>query len=204
MHDLTKAAPVVLEHGALAQFFAAITPYDEQGLRVIHALAPDFLTPLSKGLAYLGGAPVLTVICMILLAILWKKCSKNTLLFTFYALIGSIALNWTVKSFFHRVRPELWHHATAVYGTSFPSGHSQYAAALGATIYILARHTRWAYGALRFAILWTLGLGLSRLVLAVHYPSDVMGGWILGWVWVWFCAWCLGLLTKARPSMRPT
>ena len=67
---------------------------------------------------------------------------------------------------------------------SFPSGHSMAAAALGAALAFLLWPTRWRWAGLAVGLVWALSMGWSRMYSGVHYPSDVIAGWVgsLGWV----------------------
>ncbi|MBX3486102.1 phosphatase PAP2 family protein [Phenylobacterium sp.] len=104
---------------------------------------------------------------------------------------GAVMLAWasseTTKALYARPRPDLVPHEVAVYSGSFPSGHSTLSAACYLTLAMLVasletrRRTKaLAYG-LAGAIL--LGVGFSRVYLGVHFPSDVLAGWVLGATW---------------------
>ena len=93
-------------------------------------------------------------------------------------------LNVCAKLFFSRQRPQLWETIVTEKSFSFPSGHSIGSMSFAAALTLLAWPTRWrwpvAIGALSFAIT----IGLTRLYLGVHYPSDVAAGWCAALVWV--------------------
>ncbi len=95
-------------------------------------------------------------------------------------------LNVLFKLFFARVRPALFEQLTPAPGFAFPSGHAMGSAAFFLALYLLAREfvPRWRWLAAVLGVLLTLGIGLSRLVLQVHYPSDVLAGWVLSAAWV--------------------
>lgn len=99
---------------------------------------------------------------------------------------GAMLLNLLFKLLFARVRPALFGQLTLAPGFSFPSGHAMGSAAFSLTVYLLVRefapHRRALAAAL--GVLLTLAVGLSRLVLQVHYPSDVLAGWALSAAWV--------------------
>ena len=106
-------------------------------------------------------------------------------------LAGAVLLSWmsseTTKLLYGRERPDLVPHGAYVYSGSFPSGHSTMAAATFLTLAILIaslepkRRTKaLVYG---LALLVLVTVGLSRVYLGVHWPSDVLAGWTLGAVW---------------------
>lgn len=95
------------------------------------------------------------------------------------------ALSEMQKYVIARGRPELEPHLVVVKTSSFPSGH-----ATSSMIFYLAlalaltRGSRWRSAAVTGAILLSLAIGLSRVMLGVHWPSDVVGGWAFGLLWV--------------------
>lgn len=109
------------------------------------------------------------------------------------ALIGR-GLSEAQKYWIARVRPDLEPHLVIVKTSSFPSGH-----ATSSMIFYLAlalaltAHTRWNRLAAAVAILLSLLIGTSRVMLGVHWPSDVIGGWAFGMLWV---------LLTLRPAER--
>lgn len=93
-----------------------------------------------------------------------------------------------------RVRPSLEPHLVVVKSNSFPSGHAASSMIFYLTIAVaLAGPTRWRFAAAGAAISFSLAIGTSRVVLGVHWPSDVIGGWAFGLLWV---------LLALRPAER--
>ncbi|GHF63819.1 undecaprenyl-diphosphatase [Deinococcus metalli] len=91
-------------------------------------------------------------------------------------LAAQLALNAAV----HRPRPTLYPHLVAAPGLSYPSGHAALAAALGTLAAAVAWRTRWRWPTVILAAAYALAMGAARVLLAVHNPSDVLGGWLLG------------------------
>jgi undecaprenyl-diphosphatase len=84
-----------------------------------------------------------------------------------------------------RVRPDAEPHLVTVKTSSFPSGHATSSMIFFLTLaLVLAAGTRWRCPAVTGAILLSLAIGTSRVMLGVHWPSDVIGGWAFGMVWV--------------------
>ena len=115
----------------------------------------------------------------------------RTATFVFIATIGGWFLNETLKEVFQRARPAIVPHLQNVMTLSFPSGHAMNSAAvyltLGALTMRLAdrRVTRWY--CMAAAMLLTFLVGASRIFLGVHYPTDVLAGWLLGMTWALAC-----------------
>ena len=98
------------------------------------------------------------------------------------------------KTWVARVRPDLEPHLVVVKTQSFPSGHATSSMILYLTVALaLTAGTRWQRPAAAGAILLSLLIGTSRVMLGVHWPSDVVGGWAFGMLWV---------LVALRPAER--
>ncbi|GAB3354974.1 phosphatase PAP2 family protein [Lysobacter tyrosinilyticus] len=108
-------------------------------------------------------------------------------LFAFVALGGSIWLNGVLKDAFARPRPDLWEPMLHYPGYSFPSGHAMATMTLTWVLGLLAWRTRWRWPVLAFMSVFTALVGVSRLYMGVHYPSDVLAGWAVGAVWPAAC-----------------
>ena len=125
---------------------------------------------------------VIPVDIMLSLALLagrrWREAA-----FAIVAFTGSALLNIATKAFFQPERPALWESIAPETTFSFPSGHAMGSMTLAAVVVLLAWRTRWRWPALAIASAFAGLVGLSRLYLGVHYPSDVLGGWAAGLAW---------------------
>lgn len=139
-----------------------------------------FFVLVSK-LGYQWGVIPLDVLVVALLA--WQRHWRNAL-FAATAFVGSAVLNLGSKQLFQRERPSLWESIAPESTFSFPSGHAMGSMTLAATVVFLAWPTRWRWPALLGAALFVPLVGLSRVHLGVHYPSDILGGWCAALVWV--------------------
>lgn len=139
-----------------------------------------FFVGVSK-LGYQWGLiPADTLIVLALVGLRrWREAT-----FAFVAFVGSALLNIGAKQFFQRERPGLWESIAPESTFSFPSGHAMGSMTLAAVVVALAWRTRWRWPVTAAAAAFVLLVGISRIYLGVHYPSDILAGWCaaLGWV----------------------
>jgi membrane-associated phospholipid phosphatase len=98
--------------------------------------------------------------------------------------LGSLALNLAAKAYFARTRPDLWLSLAPETTYSFPSGHAMGSATLAVALALLAWHTPWRWPVAAAGALFVVLVGLSRVYLGVHYPSDILAGWMAATAWV--------------------
>lgn len=96
---------------------------------------------------------------------------------------GALAANLILKVIFARTRPSIFNPLVRETSYSFPSGHAMISAAFVCVVMLLLWHTRYRWAAVIGGFAVTLLIGLSRIYLGVHYPSDVLAGWCVGLVW---------------------
>ena len=115
-------------------------------------------------------------------------------------------LSNALKLVFERPRPDIVAHAARVFTTSFPSGHATLSAitylTLGALLAGLHESLRFKIYFLGLAILLTIAVGISRIYLGVHYPTDVLAGWCIGAAWAAFC-WSIFNWLQNRGRIEP-
>ena len=111
--------------------------------------------------------------------------------FVLAAVSGGLILSCLLKAYFDRPRPEIVPHLSSVYTSSFPSGHSLMSAivylTLGALTAQMVASRRLKFYFLGAALLLTGLVGISRIYMGVHYPTDVLAGWTAGLVWANVC-----------------
>jgi membrane-associated phospholipid phosphatase len=100
------------------------------------------------------------------------------------AITGSAVLDIAAKNYFARVRPDLWLSLTPETTYSFPSGHAMGSATLGMALIALCWPTRWRWPVTLASLVFVLLVGVSRVYLGVHYPSDILAGWSAAVAWV--------------------
>ena len=139
----------------------------------------DKLTPIVKVITHIGGAKIVFVLTV--LAIILIKGLKNKL-FLLTGIVGTAGLNVVLKHIVQRERPNI-NRLIPEKGYSFPSGHSMMSMAFyGMLIFLIFKYVK------NTALKWTLiviltillsTIGITRVYLGVHYPSDVIGGFVV-------------------------
>ena len=159
-------------------------PWDEPILRWAHRHATPGLDRAAVLLSHLGywwGAVPLGVgVLVLLLAIRhWRRAR-----FFATAVGGATLLDVLAKLAFHRVRPALWKSLAPETSYSFPSGHAMGTMALAAALVVVTWPTRARWWVVAAGSVLVLLVGLSRVYLGVHYPSDILAGWAASLAWV--------------------
>jgi membrane-associated phospholipid phosphatase len=175
--------------------------WDEPILLAIHSTVQPRLdspaTVLTELGVYWGVFPAALVVAMMLLATQQWQALTYLLMTT----SGSILLNRIFKLGLHRSRPHLWETDYSVTaGFAFPSGHAMSSITLMLILVILSWQTRWRWWILMIGSGVVLGVSWSRLYLGVHYPSDIVAGWMLAIAWAFITRWLVGKLYAIKSA----
>jgi undecaprenyl-diphosphatase len=140
---------------------------------------------------------------------LWHTEHKHSAILLLAAVAGNILLNGVLKLAFHRARPTVFEWQTTAVSSSFPSGHAMSATVCYGTVAYLVsrlqRHRASRVVTLTGAVVLILLICATRLYLGVHYPSDVVGGIVVGLAWSGFCmALFEASLVLARRRVSPS
>jgi undecaprenyl-diphosphatase len=163
-------------------------PFDEPVLLFAHDMARagfDRFFLLASDLGYTG---VIVADTVLVLALVLRRRLRASL-FAAVATVGSMLLNVAAKHVFARVRPALWDSIAPETTFSFPSGHAMGSITLAWVAVLLwwqlegDRWRAWRWPVAALALAFTLAVGLSRIYLGVHYPSDILAGWTAATVW---------------------
>lgn len=168
--------------------------WDVPILLAIHSTSQPLLdtiaTFLTKLGVFWGVFPVAIVVGFTLL--IQRRLHSLTYFLT--TLIGSIVINRTTKVLLHRARPHLWQSPAPEFDYGFPSGHAMSSMTLVAALVILTWNTRWRWWTLILGGLFVVAIGWTRLYLGVHYPSDILAGWMVS------IAWSIGVSFLIKPN----
>lgn len=150
-------------------------------------LGPVWFEEFVRDVTALGSTGVLTLFTLSFLGYLLLRKQARAALFVTGAIVSGTILNSLLKFGFSRPRPELVAHHTEVMTSSFPSGHAMMSAVTYLVLGEMMAQTQSSFRIktyfLGLAILLTLLIGLSRVYLGVHWPSDVLAGWTIGAAW---------------------
>lgn len=198
-HALLLAAALVIVLGTWA-FIALLDVvregesrrFDSRVIEYFHAHpGPPWLQDAGRDLTALGGITVLTLVVLAVVGSLLISRKRGAAALVIVATVGGIAIGSTIKHLVSRDRPPREYQVAYVFTKSFPSGHSMYSAVvyltLGALLAQVTRGRTLKIYIICCAVLVTFLVGLSRVYLRVHWPTDVLAGWSAGLVWSILC-----------------
>jgi undecaprenyl-diphosphatase len=159
-----------------------VKSFDQSMISFVQGMESPALTNIMKFFTSIGtGLPIVIITIIILFVLYFVLGHRRELLLLLGVTVCSALLNVILKQLFHRERPTL-HRLVEQTGLSFPSGHAMAAFSLYAIlIYLLWRHTSTSFGRIILIAVGSLliaAIGISRIYLGVHYPSDVIGGYL--------------------------
>ena len=167
---------------------------------------PAWVQEMARDFTALGGVAVLTLMTAAVIGYLLLAGKRHAAIAILVAVAGGLILSSLLKLGFDRPRPELVPHGSLVYTTSFPSGHSMMAAVtyltLGALLARVGGSIRIRIYLLSVAVLLTVLVGVSRVYLGVHWPTDVAAGWAVGAAWALLCSLVMSRLQR-RGEVEP-
>ncbi len=163
-------------------------------------IGPAWVEAAFRDITALGGRSVLTAVTLAALGYLLLAGRRTTAALVAFAVLGGTLLSTLLKAGFARPRPDLVAHLVEVSSQSFPSGHAMMSTVTWLTLGTLlatAQPTRRlkAY-VLGTGIAIALLVGVSRVYLGVHWPTDVLAGWCIGTAWALVCWLIAGWLRR--------
>ena len=186
--------------------------FDERVLTLLRSpadpsvpIGPAWLRNGALDITALGSPTVLGLTMIAVCGFLLLQGLGRTAAFVFVACAGGWLLNSELKLIFQRARPAVVPHLREVMSLSFPSGHAMTSAAvyltLGALLMRISTRRVTKFYCMAIAMLATFLVGASRVYLGVHYPTDVLGGWLVGLSWAIGC-WTIERLIERRAGLR--
>lgn len=170
---------------------------------VAEPLGPLWLQEMARDVTALGGVAVLTLATLATAGVFLMLRSFGAMAYLLVTVGGGILVSSIAKEVFDRPRPDLVPHGAIVSTASFPSGHAMMAAVTYLTLGVLIARglsdRRLKIYVLSLAVTVTLLVGVSRVYLGVHWPTDVLAGWLAGSGWAVACLLGASLVSRNRP-----
>ena len=187
--------------------------FDDGVLRMLRSpddpsvpIGPTWLIQAAIDVTALGGTTVLALFLTIVVGYLALESRYDAVVVVVIATAGGGLLGEALKWWFARARPQIVPHLVNVGSASFPSGHSMLALVtyltLGALLARFVQRRRTRTYCITVSLLLSLLVGLSRVYLGVHYPTDVLAGWSVGLAWALLC-WLVARYLQYRGSVKP-
>ncbi len=168
-------------------------------------LGPKWLVEVARDLTALGSIGVLVLLTLAVEGFLLLQRKVRAALLVLVAIAGGQILSTLLKLGFERPRPAAIFHDVWVSTYSFPSGHAMLAAVtyltLGALLARVQPQLRIKAYLLLVAVLLTVLVGVTRVYLGVHWPTDVLAGWTVGAAWAVFC-WLIARWLQRRGKVE--
>ncbi|WPZ33903.1 phosphatase PAP2 family protein [Thalassobaculum sp. OXR-137] len=169
------------------------------------AIGPEWMFEMARDITALGSFTLLCLLVVAVAGILLILRRNDIAAYLVTAIASGTALSTGLKLIFDRPRPDLT-GIVQVFTSSFPSGHATMSAVtfltLGACLAAATDNRRLKTFAYVYAMLLTILVGSSRVYLGVHYPTDVVGGWIVGASWAALSWLGFQVVVRRRPSAR--
>lgn len=182
--------------------------FDERVLQRFELMRNPLLDEIMLEVTSLGNGAVLVLLVIVASVFLWLTDHRWSVSLLLIGVLGGQFLNGVLKEAFDRPRPSIIEWGDSVTSMSFPSGHAMSAVIVYGTVaYLVARleptpllrRVTWLV-----AILLITAIGVSRVYLGVHYPSDVLAGFLAGTAWLLFVASALTAVRFFAPRRPET
>jgi undecaprenyl-diphosphatase len=187
--------------------------FDERLVRMMrqaddpaNPIGPAWLAEVGRDMTAVGGIAVLALVTGSVVGYLVIDRKFRAAVFIVVATFSGLVVSTVLKGAFDRPRPDIVPHLSHVISSSFPSGHSMMSAivylTLGALLAGLTKSLRLRVYFIGVGVLLTVLVGVSRVYMGVHYPTDVLAGWTAGLVWATLC-WLIERRLQRRGVVEP-
>jgi undecaprenyl-diphosphatase len=194
-----------VREGDTERFDAAVLKAFRQAGDPSKIVGPLWVQEVIRDITALGGVFVVALITAAVSGFLWLSKRRHMLWLMLVSVLGATILNTMIKWLVDRPRPLVVPRLMHVTSESFPSGHSAMSAAVYLTLGALLAQTvtqrRLKLYFLGMAILLAVLVGISRVALGVHFPTDVLAGWATGLVWALAC-WVVARYLQRRGKVE--
>jgi undecaprenyl-diphosphatase len=168
-------------------------------------IGPAWVEEMARDLTALGGITALSLVTIATIGFLLLARKPRVAGFVTLSVLGAQLLSSALKYLIGRPRPELVPHLSHVFSASFPSGHSMLSTAVYLTLGALLARIQTSLAIKAYILGWALLLpalvGLSRVYVGVHWPTDVLAGWAAGAAWAALC-WLLAHWLQRRGKLE--
>ena len=169
-------------------------------------LGPAWLEEMALEITAVGGYPLIVLSLAVVTGLLLVTCRFGAAIYAFFSVGSGALVSHFLKTFYDRPRPDVVAHLDVIHTASFPSGHAMVTTVAYLTLAALVMRffADWRVRAyvLCVAVFIALIVGVSRVYLGVHWPSDVAAGWALGAAWASLTWLAVTLLALYRKSGR--
>lgn len=159
-------------------------PYDDAILQFVHGFHAPWLDPIVVAITNIGGPVGATLLTGVIALAFLAYRQRRKFLIVVAGVGGATLLNILLKALFQRDRPQLWERIVTENSFSFPSGHAMASSALALSLIAIFWPTRWRWWAIAASVGYMVIIGSTRLYLGVHYPTDIIAGWLVSATWV--------------------
>ncbi len=165
-------------------------------------LGPERLQYIVRDITSLGSSTILTIITLFVVLFLYLKKEFRSIIYVLFATIGGGILVQVLKLLFARERPDIVTHLASEVTMSFPSGHSAMSAVVYLSLAVLLsrieKEVKTRIFIISAALIVAFIVGVSRIYLGVHYPTDVLAGWSIGLFWALLCWFGATIIEKRK------
>ena len=170
-------------------------------------IGPAWLEETMVEITALGGYPVLVLLVSAVIGFLLVSGRRGPALFVFLSIVSGSLVSHGLKLIYDRPRPDLVEHLVTIHTASFPSGHATMSTVvyltLASLIVRLVEDWRVRIYVMSVAIATAVLIGVSRVYLGVHWPTDVMAGWAIGAAWASLSWLVVSVLRRLRGKGNP-